>query len=161
MRASRLVPILVLFLLLSGGQLLLLADDASAGCCSCTRPGYPLGCYNCGNCYLRAQAFVESIAGAEDTSGFMIETTNSGKIRVDATQDVMQEILDLRQQGKILYGDFAFKVSGNENNLQLKCIGFFPIERKDDQEEKDLAKDPNRKEFKKEFEEHIPKQKKQ
>ena len=61
MRVLRVVPILLLFLLLSGGQVLFLTSWAYAGCCNCWHPVKP--CYVC-SCLLRAEAFVQEVTGA-------------------------------------------------------------------------------------------------
>jgi hypothetical protein len=150
MRVLRLVPAFVLFILV-GSQVLLLADRAYATCCSCITGG-PKYCYWCDGCYMRAKALLEELGGTE----FTIETTKGG-LRVAATDDVIKQLLDLREKGKIAYGTFTFQASGSENNVKLRCNGFIPIDPKMEELDKDLSNDPTLKKNIHEFEKTHPK----
>jgi hypothetical protein len=151
MRLHRVMAFLALSLLLYGVQALLMTDRAyaqSVGCCNCWWPYGPNGCYPCGNCYVRAQALLEQLVGNQ----FTLTNKKGGGIEVEASQDVINQLLDLRQHGKIAYGDYIFQASGSGKNLTLRCVGFVPIDKEKENRVTDESKDPKLKKNNEEFE---------
>lgn len=122
MRVYRVVPILVLFVLLSGGQVPLLPGQASAaGCCQSGR------CYawcNCG-CSSRVQACVDQLIGGE-TFTLKTKLKGSGPVELIADEDVLKQLRDLRVKGEVNCGTFTLRLIGNVENMKLKCTKFEP-----------------------------------
>jgi len=158
MPVFKLISILVFFLLVSGGQILLLVDWAYAGCCNCWKPRQP--CIPCG-CFLRAEVLLEQTSGQTVGNEITIITKNSGNnYRVEASEDVIREILDLRKHGKIPYGDYMFKASGSADNFKLKCVGFVPIDPEEEKKNPDKWPDLNLQRWVDQFEKEHPKMEK-
>ena len=122
-------------------------------CCNCWVGG-PRGCIDCGNCRLRAEAFLKEAVG-ESADEITISTKNSGGVRVEASKEVIAEILSMRKHGQIAYGDFTFKANASENNPKLMCIKFIPIDPKEE-----IPQTQEEKQIQEEFEKLNPKKKK-
>lgn len=128
MRVSRVVPILVLFVFLSAGQVPLLPGQAYAT----HLPGHPpppccqIGmcnprCY-CG-CSARVQACVDQLIGGDT---FTLKTKRSGPVELIADKDVLNQLLDLREKGKVTCGNFTLRLIGGVENMKLMCTKFEP-----------------------------------
>ena len=120
MRLSKLISFLGLFLLLSGGQVLLLADRAYAA--PCCRVGTCYAWCAC-NCTARVQACVDQLTGGEE---FTIKTKRSGPVQLVAEPDVLKQLLDFKEKGKVACGTYSLRLIGNIENMKLKCIKFEP-----------------------------------
>ena len=139
MRVFRLMAIMGFVLL--GAQMLVVPKSADAQmCCNCTSPYGPSGCYACGNCRVRATALLEEL-GLKSTE-FTLKNTKGGGIQVEASQEVIDQLLDMKQNGKIAYGDYIFHASGGGNNLILRCVGFVPIDKAKENRPRDEKDDP-------------------
>lgn len=119
MRVYRVVPILVLFVLLSGGQVPLLPGQAYAQMCcqiyNC-RPGCKCGCSS------RVQACVDQLIGDQ----FTIKTNQGMPVEIEAEDAVLKQLLDLRGKGgKIACGTYTLRMIGSvEGGVKLMCTNF-------------------------------------
>lgn len=139
MRVSRVVPILVLFVLLSGGQAYAQevgqqvpslpggvgqqvppGDKVVAkGCCQIgmCRPWCSCGCSG------RVEACLDELIGGDK---FTLKPRHSGPVELIAEEDVLKQLLALRKKGKILCGNYTLRLFGDVENMKLKCTKFEP-----------------------------------
>ena len=73
---------------------------------------------------------------AGGTGEITVTTKNGNSANFEASPEVIDEILRLKVQGQIAWGDFVFKSNASETNLKLKCVEYFPISKEEDQEER-------------------------
>jgi len=139
MRVSRIVSLLVFFVLLSAGQVYAQEMDQQVpplpggvsqqvppsdkviykGCCQIgmCRPW----CY-CG-CSGRVEACLDELIGGDK---FTLKPRHSGPVELIAEKDVLKQLLDLRKEGKKICGNYTLKLIGNVESMTLKCTKFEP-----------------------------------
>ena len=116
----RLVPMLILFLLLSGQVPILSGQAYAAGCCPCgmCRPGCTCGC----QCLI--QGCLQDLIGGEE---FTLKTAQYGPVKIVADPEVLAKLKQLKRGD---CGNFSLKLFGDaEKGLQFRCTGFDPLKK--------------------------------
>lgn len=117
----RLVPIFMFSMFLFGHAPLLMnqANAAFHGCC-------PAGsCYwwcRC-TCMAMVEGCVDKLLEGQE---FTLKNDRGLPIEIEAEPDVLQQLVDLRQKGKLDCGTFSLQLIGNVENMKLKCTKFSP-----------------------------------
>lgn len=133
MTTRRLAIFVACYFLLSTGHMLLVAPQAEATghCCRNCYNGLPKSCAAC-PCLLRALAEPVSVTSADTGYDITLSGKDNNRIRVEASPDVLNKIVDIRGKGKPAYGYYLVQPSDNDDNPKSKCVGFAEVDAVED-----------------------------
>ncbi|HKC93498.1 MAG TPA: hypothetical protein VKB81_05700 [Nitrospira sp.] len=120
MRRYKFIPLLSLFLLLSGGQSVLVIDQTEAGCCNIYNPA----CVSWSGLVYGSSEILGTVA---NPGMFRIKNDKGFFLDVKASQDVIDEFQKEFQNEKIKI-DFGFSVLKRVKG-ELTLIAFVPADR--------------------------------
>ncbi|HSE58679.1 MAG TPA: hypothetical protein VLA99_08240, partial [Nitrospiraceae bacterium] len=71
----------------------------------------------------KVEACVENILAGQE---FTLKNDQGLPITIEAEPDILQQLVDLRNKGKLGCGTFSLRLTGNVENMKLMCTKFSP-----------------------------------